>query len=193
MKKTFSIVVIGAIVLASCQKQGDPGNSQDTDQVQVKDNDDAQTMNSDQDFNSRHRHQRLSFKTKVELLQARAASAKYRDFDRAIHDGYEDIHVVMQNMGFHYMKSKFVDSVFDVRHPELLVYNKDRYGRFQLVAVEYAVPLDASANAPEGFTGDNDAWDHNDEFGLWLLHAWVWRFNPAGVFNPTNPTVHVPM
>jgi hypothetical protein len=193
MKKTFSIVVIIAIVFASCQKQGTTASSRDPDKVAIKDNDDAQTMNSDEDFNSRHRHQQLSFKTRAQLLQARAASARYRDFDKAIHDGYEDIHVVMQNMGFHFMKSKFVDSVFDVRHPEILVYNKDRWGRFQLVAVEYAVPLDASVNAPEGFAGDNDVWDHNDEFGLWLLHAWVWRFNPDGVFNPTNQTVHVQM
>jgi len=193
MKKTFSIVVIGAIIFASCQKQGTAPNSQDPGPTQVTDSADSQTMNSDDDFNSRHRHQHLSFKTKTQLLQARAASAKYLDFNRALNDGYEDIHVVMQNMGFHYMKSKFVDSVFDVRHPELLVYNKDRYGRFHLVAVEYAVPLDASVNAPEGFAGDNDVWDHNDEFGLWLLHAWVWRFNPDGVFNPTNPTVHVQM
>jgi len=198
MKKIFPIIMIAATAFVSCEKQG-TGNYQDNTQIQAKEdhalNEDQETqiMNSDEDFNSKHQHQHLSFKTKAELLQVRAATAKYRDINRALHDGYEDIHVVMQNMGFHYMKSKLVDSVFDVRHPEALVYNKDRFGRFHLLAAEYAIPLNASVNAPEGFTGNNDVWDHNDEFGLWLLHAWVWRFNPAGVFNPTNPTVHVQM
>ena len=96
-------------------------------------------------------------------------------------------------MGYHYQKVSLVDSVFDVKHPELLVYNKNADGTFRLVAVEYAVPLDKSATAPKGFIGNKDVWDHNDGFGLWLLHAWVWDFNPDGVFNPTNPRVHVQM
>jgi hypothetical protein len=24
----------------------------------------------------------------------------------------------------------------------------------------------------------------------WMLHAWIWKDNPAGVFNPTNPEIH---
>jgi hypothetical protein len=48
-----------------------------------------------------------------------------------------------------------------------------------------------TATAPEGFTGSSDEWDHNTDFGLWLLHAWVWKNNPDGVFNPTNPRVQV--
>jgi hypothetical protein len=24
----------------------------------------------------------------------------------------------------------------------------------------------------------------------WMLHAWVWKDNPAGVFSPTNPEIH---
>ena len=192
MKKIFLIVMLGAIILPSCQKQSQPtGAYHNNDKAQAKENTDNEFMNSDEDFFKRH--QQLGLKTEVELLQARATSAKYRDINRALADGYADIHVVMQNMGFHYMKSKLVDSVFDIQHPEILVYNKDEDGNLQLVAVEYAIPLNASVNAPEGFTGNSDVWDHNDDFGLWLLHAWVWQFNPAGVFNPTNPTVNVPM
>jgi hypothetical protein len=26
---------------------------------------------------------------------------------------------------------------------------------------------------------------------LWLLHSWVWAYNPQGIFNPTNPMVHL--
>ena len=60
----------------------------------------------------------------------------------------------------------------------------------KLVAVEYAIPLDLSVNAPTGFTGNLDVWKRDTFFQLWLLHAWVWEYNPLGVFNPTNPLVH---
>jgi hypothetical protein len=133
----------------------------------------------------------LDKQTSSELEQAWQASSRYQNIENAYADQYADINVVMQNMGYHYMKSDIVDSVFDIKHPELLVYNKRADSSFELVAVEYAVPLDKSVNAPEGFTGNDDVWDHNTDFGLWLLHAWVWSYNPDGVFHPTNPNVIV--
>jgi len=133
----------------------------------------------------------LSPQTMWELQQARAATARYRNIENARNDGYSDINVVVQEMGHHYMKSSLADAEFDYRNPEILVYNREEDGSFKLVAVEYAVPLSLSANAPAGFSGSQDVWDGNTFFQLWLLHAWVWEFNPEGVFNPTNPSVHV--
>lgn len=133
----------------------------------------------------------LSKETVQELQSVRSATASYQNINNAFKDHYEDIGVVMEGMGYHFMKKSIVDTVFDVRKPEVLVYNKTVDGNFELVAVEYAQPL--SDTPPQGFTGDNDVWDHNTAFGLWLLHAWVWKFNPAGVFHPTNPLVHVVM
>jgi hypothetical protein len=90
------------------------------------------------------------------------------------------------------MKASLADTVFDYRKPEILVYNKNEQGKTELVAVEYAVPLALRPDtAPAGFTGSADVWKRDTGFGLWLLHAWVWAFNPDGVFNPTNPTVHL--
>jgi hypothetical protein len=133
----------------------------------------------------------VSKQTSWELQQARAATARYRDINNAIKDNYGDIDVIVENMGYHYMKSSLVDGEFDMRRPEILVYNKTHDGAFELVAVEYAIPLNLSATAPEGFTGSGDVWDENEGFGLWLLHAWVWSYNPDGVFNSTNPLVHL--
>jgi hypothetical protein len=129
--------------------------------------------------------------TSWELQQARAATARYRDLKNAKKDGYSNINVVVENMGYHYMKSEYVDATFDVRKPEILVYAQHDDGSYELVAVEYAVPLTLSANAPEGFSGSMDVWDENQGFGLWLLHAWVWSYNPDGVFHSTNPLVHL--
>lgn len=132
----------------------------------------------------------LSAQTTLELQGARTATDKYRNFDNAVKDGYTDINVVVPNMGHHYMKAAALDDKFDYKQPEILVYRKKEDGSLELVAVEYAIPLNLSVNAPEGFTGSGDVWDRNTGFGLWLLHAWVWHFNPSGVFNPTNPSVH---
>ena len=129
--------------------------------------------------------------TAWELQQARAATAKYKHLKNAEKDGYVDIDVIMPNMGYHYMKMENVDDQFDIRNPEILVYNHDEDGNMELVAVEYAIPIPLSVNAPEGFTGMDYEWNYHTGFGLWLLHAWVWKFNPDGVFNATNPDVHV--
>ena len=124
-----------------------------------------------------------------ELASVRAATDDFSTIDAALDAGYADIDVVMQNMGYHYMNADLVDATFDVDQPEILVYAPDAGGTMRLVAVEYAVPLDLSENAPAGFTGDDDVWARNEVFGLWLLHAWVHLENPDGVFSPTNSTV----
>jgi hypothetical protein len=134
----------------------------------------------------------LNATTLWELQQARAATARYRDIKNAMKDGYVDIDVVRQNMGYHFLKMDNLDATFDFRKPEILVYNKMEDGSMQLVAVEYAVPIPLTPNnAPAGFTGDNDVWKYDTDFNLWLLHAWVWYHNPEGVFNPTNSLVHL--
>jgi hypothetical protein len=131
----------------------------------------------------------LPLKTAVELKRARAATARYRNFENAIKDGYSNIMVDVENMGHHYMKTSIVDDKFDISEPEILVYNRDESGNPELVAVEYAVPL--TYPKPGGFTGSLDVWNDTSGFPLWLLHAWVWHYNPEGVFNWTNPDVEL--
>lgn len=125
-----------------------------------------------------------------ELALARSATAKYHDISKAIADGYADIDVVVQNMGYHYMDTAYVKDTFDPAKPALLVYSKNPVnGNMRLVAVEYAIPN--TDPRPEGFAGDADVWENNPDFHLWLCHAWVWYNNPNGMFNEFNPRVHV--
>lgn len=134
----------------------------------------------------------LPAQTVQELHAVRNATQRYRSLDSAIADGYADINVIVQNMGFHYMKASLADTIFDAQHPEILVYNKQHDGKFELVAVEYAVPIPMMPDkSPEGFTGAADVWTYSTTFNLWLLHAWVWEYNPLGVFVPSNPDVHL--
>src|SRR6185369_15574137 len=105
----------------------------------------------------------LDPQTLWELQQVRAATAKYQNINNAFGDSYVDIGLVMPNMGYHFLKAQLVSPVFDMKKPPILVYNKKDNGSFELVAVEYAVPIDPQSpnTAPEGFTGNDDMWDFN--------------------------------
>jgi hypothetical protein len=177
----FGLLVLIGLVLISCQKEGAFTPAEDPQSVNsVAANAESDVINS---------YTGLSWQTVWELQQARAATAKYRNIDNAIRDGYVDIAVDVEEMGHHFMKSSIVDATFDIRQPEILVYNRNHDGKQELVAVEYAIPL---ANPrPEGFTGSSDDWKDDSGFPFWLVHAWVWAYNPQGVFNWTNPTVHL--
>jgi hypothetical protein len=124
-----------------------------------------------------------------QLKRAKRATARYHDVRKAVADGYVDINVVRPHMGRHFLKEGLVDAKFEVERPEVLVYSPDENGHLQLVAVEYAVPLDLSRAAPEGFEGSEDVWVPDPQFPLWTLHAWVWKGNPDGVFSMNNARV----
>jgi len=180
----FTVVIAIAALLTSCKKQYANEPSAES-QLAGKE---ASSDNSNVVF----KYNELASQTLWELNQARAATAQYREIKNAFRDGYVDINVVVPNMGYHFMKSALVDAVFDYKHPEILVYNKNLDGSFELLAVEYAVPIAVTPDvAPEGFTGSGDVWERNTDFGLWLQHAWIWSFNPAGVFHDTNPLITV--
>jgi len=132
----------------------------------------------------------LSSATNQELAIARAATAKYHDVARAVADGYVNVNDYEPGEGFHYVKFPLIDNTFSPDEPEVLLYaqvpNEDR---LELVAVEYAIPLPLSLNAPEGFSGNSDDWRRNEEIGVWECTAWVWLHNSNGMFAHTNPRV----
>jgi hypothetical protein len=183
--KTVCLTLVIAIVLTACQKQNVEKPAEEL-QMPVARNTQADVLNF---YNG------LSQQTLFELQQARAATARYRDIKNAIKDGYSNINVDVPNMGHHFMNVKLIDGTFDISKPEILVYNGLDEGNPELIAVEYAVNYrDANGNitpVPEGFTGTSDVWKGEGETGFpfWLCHAWVWKYNSAGVFNWTNPSV----
>jgi hypothetical protein len=127
--------------------------------------------------------------THRELAAARSGTAKYHDIEQAKADGYVDIGLYEAHEGLHLVNVSLIDGIFDPAHPEILLYapvpGEDRW---QLVAVEYVVPLNEPR--PAGFTGNADRWREDTEnFGLWELTVWVWEHNPQGMFADTNPRV----
>ena len=177
----FSLLSLIGFMFTACKKEGAITPTEDIQNVN------SSVVNAESDIVTNYTS--LSSQTIWELQQARAATARYRNIDNAIKDGYADIEVDVEHMGHHFMKTSIVDSKFDIREPEILVYNKNDRGIQELVAVEYAVPL--TYPRPEGFTGSADVWKDDSGFPFWLVHAWVWAYNPDGAFNWTNPLVHL--
>jgi hypothetical protein len=143
----------------------------------------------------------------ADLKKARDASAPYRHLDTAKVDGYgllTDARGVacidnpgVGGMGIHYVKNELVgDYVVDAASPEALVYEPRRSGRLRLVAVEYVVFQEAwdaaHASPPELFGREFELIPAGNRHGLppfYELHAWLWKFNPRGMFDDWNPQV----
>jgi hypothetical protein len=98
-------------------------------------------------------------------------------------------------MGVHYVNGDLVgDPEEDAATPEALVYEPTRNGRLRLVAVEYVVIKAAWDAAHDGrpslFGEEFEETLGANRYGLppyYSLHAWVWKHNPAGMFEDWNP------
>ncbi len=92
-------------------------------------------------------------------------------------------------MGVHYLNDALMDDVVDATKPEALVYELDAQGNIiGLVAHEYIVPVDAwTRQQPPRLFGMN--FHRHPVLPLWVLHTWIWKTNPTGVFSDWNPAV----
>lgn len=100
-------------------------------------------------------------------------------------------------MGLHYINGDFVsDTVLDPARPEALVYEPTSDGGRRLVAVEYVVfaeQWDAQHRRPPRMFGRPMmlvAEPNRYEIpAFYQIHAWIWRFNPAGIHADFNTRV----
>lgn len=129
------------------------------------------------------------------LVEAKKATAKYHDFQRAIDDGFIQMGPcvavpALGAMGFHYGKpSRIMNPNVDAAEPEVLLYIPEEDGTMRLVGLEYVVPYALSPTAPELF---GRAYDFDAMRNQWALHVWAWRSNPSGIFAPFNPKLECP-
>ena len=94
-------------------------------------------------------------------------------------------------MGLHYIDESLLDANLDITKPEALVYELDAAGQITgLVAHEYIVPVDAwtSKRPPRLFGMELHK---HPTLPLWVLHTWLWKDNPTGVFSDWNPAVRL--
>jgi hypothetical protein len=132
-----------------------------------------------------------------DLAAANRAAAAFQDVELAEAAGYvstldtlgcfED--PARGGMGLHYLNESLVDTTVDATAPEALVYELDADGQItELVAHEYIVPIDVWTESGPPRLFDLDFHQH-PVLPLWILHTWIWKDNPMGVFEDFNPRV----
>lgn len=138
-----------------------------------------------------------------DLAQVRAATARFHDLQVALDEGYGPLHTCTDHnaglgaMGQHYVKGAVVgDLEFDFSQPEVLVYEPLGNGKSRLVAVEFVVfaePWDAvNASPPRLFGRELALVPAPNRYGVpsfYQIHVWLWKNNPAGIFNDWNTRV----
>jgi hypothetical protein len=145
-----------------------------------------------------------------DLAQVRAVTARFHDVDAALDAGYElgwvngsgqriitgcIFHPTAGAMGYHYFNAELMaDLTTDALQPEALVYAPEN-GTLRLAAVEWVVrgPNSNPPGTPDPPSVLGMQMNIlNPAVGFWLMHAWVWKPNPAGMFEDWNPDVSCP-
>ena len=137
--------------------------------------------------------------TTGDRVAAMLASAAYQDVAVAEDAGYASSIGTLGcfqspdhgGMGVHYINGNLMDATVDITKPEALVYELDAAGHIAgLVAHEYIVPIDTwTSKKPPALFGVD--FHRHPTLPLWVLHAWLWKDNPAGVFEDWNPAVRL--
>jgi hypothetical protein len=123
----------------------------------------------------------------------RDATAKFKTVEVAEAAGYKRVTDCLEHqpagaMGYHFQNNALLDTTLDLKHPEVLVYEKLPDGSFQLNGVEFLVPISAwKSTEPPRILGQ--ALTKQDSIGFWYLHVWNWKPSPSGLFAPWNPDV----
>src|SRR5262249_9480010 len=144
--------------------------------------------------------------------EAEQATARFRDLDTAKQAGYNALVVDLNGvscidnppiggMGLLYAKPRLLwdGGAVDPAEPEALVYAPNRAGHARVAGLEYIVfatdweKLGHAADDPPMLFGRRyrfTAAPNRFAVAFWALHVWIWQPNPAGMFQPWNPTVH---
>lgn len=146
-----------------------------------------------------------------DLARAYAGTAQYRDVGRAVTARYAEFRDAagiacidkpgVGGMGIHYVGPGVGDIDLDPATPEALVYEPGPHGALRLVAAEYIVfqkQWDEANHAPPSLFGQpftlvpGGPLPHGNRYGIpafYELHAWLWKWNPRGLFDDWNPRV----
>ena len=179
MKSVSTTLAVSAVLamLAACG--GGPGAAPpgaDATALQAVSHDDCMPP---ADFDEVPRH------IAAKLNIARRAVCKFRRVEAARAEGFVDTGLpCIPGQGYHFIKNSLVGTT-DIREPSVLMYDKDG----NLNSPEWVAPLDGFPTPPTIF---GQVMHADDDLGLWIQHVWIWKLNPAGVFEDVNPNVTCP-
>ena len=157
-----------------------------------------------------HEHSAEAAGLQDELARVRRATARFHRVDEALEAGYElgwvngsgvrlitncVSHPTAGAMGYHYFNPELMaDNSVEALEPEALVYAPAPDGGLELVALEWVV-LGPDSNPPgvseppSLFGMDMHILAPPPGPAFYLMHAWVWGHNPAGMLADWNPEV----
>ena len=142
-----------------------------------------------------HEEGELDAHARRELAALRHLTAPFHDIQVAMDAGWNTpVTACLSDpsqgaMGVHYGNLGYFDADAVLLEPETLLYEPRKNGGMRLVGIEYLIPFDAlpaSADPPE-LLGQH--FHANMDAGVWALHVWLWRHNPAGLFADWNRKV----
>lgn len=146
-----------------------------------------------------HDHAGTDSVAPAEIAAANLGTAGFQDVEVAETNGYASTidtlgcfqHPEVGGMGLRWLKESLMDDQVDVTQPEALVYELDADGQVVgLVAHEYIVPIEAwTEPEPQSLFGLD--FHQHSALPLWILHAWIWKDNPSGMFTDYNPKVRL--
>lgn len=117
----------------------------------------------------------------------RQATDRYNDVEVATNEGFVQADPCVENqegpgaLGIPYVNTDRLDITIDLNKPEVLFYEPQQDGDLRLVGAEPVVPLetwDENESEPPSLFGHE--FHRNEADGLYGLHMWVWKENPAG-------------
>jgi hypothetical protein len=126
------------------------------------------------------------------LQDVKKATARFHSVTQAEAEGYTVFadcfdDPTLGGMGQHYVNQSLLNDggQVDPNKPEALVYEV-RDGSLKLVAVEWIVNQADVTQAPDPLFEHG----HFHPFAtFYVMHAWIWRDNPSGMFEDYNPDV----
>ena len=188
LRNAISLLALPLLVLAAaCDQTSIPSGADD---VQISEN---LHVTSPFDLQSAG----VNGNVAAQLAQVRRHTAHFHDVSNAEAAGYVNVNVGecvadpdLGGMGYHFVNFGLMDLELDPNQPEILLYETSPSGKLNLVAVEYAVPIepwDELNEAPPSVLGQD--LHPNPYLGLYVLHAWIWKNNPTGLFEDWNPKV----
>ena len=134
----------------------------------------------------------------ADLARARNATARFHEVSHAESAGFGSTLGVLGcfespegGMGVHYLNGGHLEDLDpDVGEPEALVYEMHADESLRLVALEYIVPREPwDATHTEMPMLFGQMFHPHPVLPLYVLHAWVWKPNPDGMFSDWNPRV----
>ena len=141
-------------------------------------------------------------KLSAELERVRSALIKYQDPIKAVHDGYFStvgcVRYPTGGMGIHFLNPQLIGPVPDPMRPTILLYEPVG-DKLRLVGAEWFIPLATGVKERPQLFGqpfDGPMEGHEPLMPSTLrhydLHVWLFKSNPAGLFNMVNPNVNCP-